>query len=343
MPEISIFKITRAKAEITLRGLRVTLTYPEKPDPIEKRFPENLDFGEKVFTNLINKGYADIASFSNPLPPPSSGAIYLLKDNSIICSRRDRFAPTHKLWHEAYAGFPEEFKDVFTKSGLDKIGLRECTEECILLTNEPVPRLIVPNEAIAETRNSAAELGLNLNELHCNVEIIRGNDELIVIDESGKLIFKMDAFINFSFESGTVFNVLKIIKIPFSSHEVVPIDGEFIVKNNQKIRLNREAYILPLKDLHKINFGSPLNNFKVYQSDIIEGKPLVKIPKYSPPYFGPNVSSAENPHIWAPDNNLVRLLEGLGVRCRINSQNLDWMHHELIKYTLKKSGKLFAN
>ncbi len=343
MPEISIFKITKAKAEITERGLRVTLTYPSKPIPIEKRLPENLDFGKKVFTNLINTGYADIANSDNPLPPPSSGAIYLLKDNAIICSRRDRFAPTHKLWHEAYAGFPENFEEVFTKKGLEKIGLRECTEECLLLTNESVPRLIVPNEAIVETRNSALELGLKLNELLCDVEIIGGNDELIVIDESGKLIFKMDAFINFSFESGTVFNVLKIIKLPFSSHEVVPIDGEFIVKNNHKIRLNREAYILPLNDLHKINFGSPLSKFNVYQSDIIDGKPIIKNPEYIPPYFGPDLSPAENPHIWAPDNNLVRLLDGLGVKCKLNAQNLDWMNHELLKYTLKKSGNLFTN
>src|SRR3989344_2386058 len=108
MPKISYFRVYRADAETDGEGSATfRLFYPRNPEQLTGRLPGNIDFGIDVFRRLAEKGHSKIADEKNPIVPASAGSLYLLADGRVVCHRRDRFAPTHKLYHSAYAGHPE--------------------------------------------------------------------------------------------------------------------------------------------------------------------------------------------------------------------------------------------
>ena len=336
MKEILHFKVYRADARINEnRGITIRLFYPRNPELITKRIKENLSFGIEAFERLIKERYSKIADNQNPIKPAAAGSLYLLEDNRIICHRRDRFAPTHKLYHSAYSGFTQSRKGIYSAEGLIETALRETAEECLLITTERIPRLLVPNSSKEETLKSAKRLGLNLEFLCFDTEVLEPQDTLEVYDENGKIIFSAKGFLDLIYESQSSLNFLQIRKIPFSSQEVLPVDAEFIENRGKLIHLNRESFIIDLKELRGKPFGSVLNNPSVYQTKIEDGIPVPYSPAYAKPFLGPDAIEVESPHIWAPDNLLTRCLDALGVE----GYKGRWKEIELWKEKKKSDGK----
>ena len=112
MAEYNGFYISNGDVSLESNGLVMRLTYPANPKKIEGRLPENLQFGIEVYQKLLQNGHSAIANEENPVRPPSSGSTYLFTDGKMVICRRDKGAPTHKLYHSAYAGFPDTFKAV---------------------------------------------------------------------------------------------------------------------------------------------------------------------------------------------------------------------------------------
>jgi len=336
MKEILHFKVYRADARINEnRGITIRLFYPRNPELITKRIKENLSFGIEAFERLIKERYSKIADNQNPIKPAAAGSLYLLEDGAIIFNRRDKFAPTHKLYHSAYAGFTQSRKGIYSAEGLTETALRETAEECLLITTERIPRLLVPNNAKEETIKSAKRLGLNLEFLCFDTEVVEPQDTLEVYYENGKIIFFAKGFLDLIYESQTSLNLLQIRKIPFSSQEVLPIDAEWTSKDNEFVHLNRESYMVNIAELAGKNFGSILENPRVYQIKNKNGTPKVFKPQYNPPYYGPDGIEVKYPHVFAPDNLLTRCLDALGVE----GYKGRWKEIELWKEKKKSDGK----
>ncbi|MDP3881860.1 MAG: hypothetical protein Q8Q31_03200 [Nanoarchaeota archaeon] len=314
MPEISLFKIHKAEAHVNAEGdVLVRLFYPRNPEMLEKRLGENLEFGLEVFSNLKAKRNAQIANINNPISSPAAGICYVLKDDHLVCSRRDAKAPNHKFYHGIYSGFLQSKEDAYSEEGINQAGLREGAEECLFITREVNPRLIVPEDAKDITLEAAKNLGLKIPSLVVPFETLPGRDTLEVYG-GGNLLFTMRANIDFTYESLTVLNVSHIRRIPFSSTEVIPLDAEGLARESGFLHFNRESYVINLSKLENKFFGDVLEDPSVYQVRIEEGIPKPFSPSYTRPYLGPNNRISESPHIWAPNNLLLKSLAVLGVK-----------------------------
>lgn len=334
MHDILRFPVTRAEAERDSSGnLTVTCYYPRNPTALEGRLKENLPFGINVFQQLLHQGYARLGDEQHPFLPPSAGSLYQFTDGKIVLHRRDKDAPTHKMYHSLSAGYPSTLAETATAEGLRQLALRESAEECLLVTRDKTPWLIVPDDCRELTIASAQRLGLNLKYWFVEVETATAPDTLNVCHEDGQPLFTTTAFLDFIYESCMGFNALQIRRIPLSSEEIVPIDAETF----QGRHLNRESYLLHRENLAHLRFGQALPAPEVYQTRIVEGKPLVFAPKYAPPFLGPDALPASDPHLFAPDNMLVRLLDGLGVP----GYQGKWMDIELWKESTKLAGESF--
>jgi hypothetical protein len=333
MAEVWSFDINRADARVNAdSSLTVRLYYPERPRPSEKRIPENLEFGISVFERLLGEDYSPIADADNPIGPASAGSLYVFKDNRVVCHRRDRFAPTHRMYHSAYSGYPSSKEVVFSERGLQKTARRETAEECLLVTREAKPWLVVPNDSREETIESAKRLGLNLRPMFVDVETMEPRDTLEVYDSSGSLIFRTRANLDFMYESATSLNALQLRRHPLSSDEVLPIDAEGMFRGGAFVHFNRESYVLDLDRLRDLRFGSVLPDPEVHQTRVEGSSPVIFRPEYTQPYLGPDKVPVIDPHIWAPDNLLARALDALDVR------GFNWMEIELWKERLKLEG-----
>ena len=330
MPEILRFNVTQADARIDKeRNITVNCYYPRNPELLSSRAKEDLPWGICTFERLLREGHAPLADQNHPFVPLSAGSIYLLNDQKIVIHRRDTGAPIHKQYHSLGAGFPSTAQEVFTAAGVRNLALRESAEECILVTTDKIPWLIVPTDSKEYTLASAQRLKLNLRPRYVEVETISPPDTLNVFYEDGAPLFTMSFFLNFMYESSTGFNALQIRQFPLSSQEVRPIDAETFHGQH----LNRESYLIGLEDV--VPFGQPLPHPQVYQTQIKDGIPhLVPVTK-EPPHFGPDLVETEHPHLFAPDDMLVRLLDALAVP----SYNSNWMQIELWKESTKLAGE----
>jgi hypothetical protein len=335
MSEIYHFKVHKADARISDGRMTVRLTYPRNPEPIDKRLPENLPFGVKVFDRLFREDYAPIADEKNPIKPASGGSLIVLSDGKIVCHRRDKFAPSHKLYHSAYAGYTQSRDFVYSAKGLRETALRESAEECLLVTNEKTPWLVVPNDSRAYTLEAAKRLGLELRPRYVDVEVAEPSDVLQVFDEDGNPIFSTRAFLEFIYESQTSLNALQIRHIPLSSKEVIPVDAEGMVKDGKFSHFNRESYVISPAQIAGKPFGTSLDTPRVYKTRIESGVPVVFAPEYKEPHLGPDAVEVTHPHIWAPEDLLVRSLDGLGV----DGYKGRWMEIELWKERSKLQDK----
>lgn len=343
MPQTEIYHFKIFKADATLndlkhpeKGMVVRLFYPSNQEDVHGRFPEtpeSLRFGIDSLDMLLNEGNADIANLRNPIKPAAAGSLYVLNDGAIICHRRDRFAPTHKMYHSAYAGYTHSREFCFTAEGLIDTGRRETAEEVLVMTNEKNPALIIPKDSKKYTLESARRIGIDLSKVRTidvEIEELKPVDRLEVYnEETGALIYSVDAFLDILRESQTSLNALQIRRLPFSSSEVLPIDAEGMPHNGNWKWFNRESYIIGLEELVGKPFGSALDNPRVFQTRINNGIPEIYAPEYGPPYLGPGIElvmkqgipqqgirdtvEVTDPHIWAPENLLVTCLDGLGV------------------------------
>ncbi len=335
--EIVDFKVYHAEAEYSSGKLTVRLFYPNKKEKITTRIPENIDFGISVFENLLTKGFANLADREHFFKPSSGGSLYILSDDAIVCNRRDVEARTHPLYHSAYGGYPSSLQECMSEKGLFDLSLRETAEECILITKEKNPWIVVPNDSIDYTLASAKRLGYDFSRRFIGVplETIPARDTLEVYTENGKKLFSINACVNFLYESLTSLTSVQLRKIPFSSEEIVPIDGEFLQKGTEKIHLNRESYVISKNELSRIHFGEQLLNHQVFTLDKSKEILSVCIPRYVEPFFGPEKVHVTVPHIWAPDDMLVSCLDNLRIAPYADKK----MQIELEKTKARKEGR----
>src|SRR4030042_972054 len=183
MPQNYSFKVKKADAALNEKGMTVRLWYPRNPEMVTGRIPGNLPYRIAALERLKKEGYSEIADKDHPIRPPSAGSLYVTKDGKIICHRRDKGAPTHKLYHSAYAGFTGAYGEVYTMEGLKKAGLRETAEECLLVTKDSVPWLVVPNDSKDYTLESAKRVGLELKPYFIDVDLVDPTDRIEVYDE----------------------------------------------------------------------------------------------------------------------------------------------------------------
>ncbi|MEK6889151.1 MAG: hypothetical protein AABW80_03525 [Nanoarchaeota archaeon] len=314
MGDICHFRIEKADAEVTSKGLLVRVYYPANPVYSDKRLGESLEFGVSTFTNLIGNGCSELASKEFPLNSIGGGALYLFNDGKIVCHRRDRHAPTHPLLHGVCSGFPDKAGKVASAEELYAVGLRESVEECLFITRSSPQKILAPRDGLELAKKTAKNLGLELELVACDFQTLRGQDTLEVYDDSGRNLFTANGLIDFLYETQTAMNLSCVRLLPFSSREAVPLDAEGMKKDGKFIHFNRESYIIPLSDLNGRMFGDVLDNPEVYQANISRGKPNFHTPLYSPPYLGPDCVKVNHPHVWAPDNLLTRALDYLGVK-----------------------------
>lgn len=333
MVEYSGFHISNGSLSMGNDGLVMKLTYPDNPKQIHGRLPENLSFGINAYKKLRVNGRAIIANEENPARPPSAGSAYLFEDGKMVACRRDMDAPTHKMYHSAYAGFPENFEAVGSSNGITQTALREIAEECLLVTQEKNPRLIVPKDSIDYTLASAKRVGLDLPIRYVDVDWHDTSDRLEVYDEQGRLLFSHKALLDIIFESETSVNALHLRRIPLLSEEVYPVDAEGIMRDGKFIHFNRESYLLDPANMSGMKFGEIMVNPTIFQTEIRDGKPVVYTPEYIQPFHGPDGVIVINPHVWAPDNQLVRYFDALGVG------GYNWIEMELSKEIAKHEGR----
>jgi len=311
--DITHFKVYSAEASFINNSLTVKLSYPRKPEPIERRLPENLQFGVRTLERLLRDSYAEIADQNNPIKPAAAGSLYLLSDGNFIVHRRDKGAPTHSLYHSAYGGYTNSLEFVYTEHGLMQTALRETAEECLLITRDKTPKLIVPEDSKDYTLESAKRLGLDLDYLTVKVETLDPSDKLEAYYEDGENIFSAKAFLALLWESSTSLTALQIRKLPLSAEDIIPIDTEGMVKDGKFVHFNRESYVISKEEISNKPFGTILEAPRVFQTSIIDNKPNVYTPSYNPPYLGPDRIPVISPHVFAPEEMLTACLDGLNV------------------------------
>ncbi len=332
MAEIYSFQIDKADASVeTVAGKRhmtVRLFYPTNPQVETKRMPENLDRGIEVFNNLLTTGYSEI----NPMKPASAGSLYVTKDGKLIVNRRDKGAPSHPLYHSAYAGFAATREHVCTAEGLRQNGLRESSEEVLLITRDKNPWLVVPRDSEPYVVEAAKKLGIDhLPKRVVDVKTRQPSDRLEVYDEDGRPIFSLPVDLEFIYESQTSLNALWIRDFPLSSDEVLPVDAEGMMKGDKFIHFNRESYILDPRELSYRAFNDALKNPQVFTTNFeeVEGRKVPRPTKktdYERPYLGPDKVEVVNPHVFAPEDLLRRTLDALGIEGFTGQYN--WMAWE---------------
>ncbi len=191
----------------------------------------------RALEKLISDGHAVIADAQHPLQPASAGSLYLTQDQKILIHRRDKGAPIHALYHSSYSGFSQSHEFVFSVEGLMNIALSETAEECLLITRDKKPWLIVPEDAPEYTLASAKNLGIDLPARNVRVEMLPAKDTLEVYHEQGEFIFKAHASLSLLWESATSLSALWIRKLPLSAAEVYPIDAEGMMKDGKFVQL----------------------------------------------------------------------------------------------------------
>ncbi len=311
--EITQFKVYKAEAFRENNSLTVKLYYPRNPEPLYKRLDENLQFGAFTLEKLLKEGYAEIANRENPIKPPSAGSLYILQDGNIIVHRRDKFAPIHKLYHSAYAGYTNSLEFIYTEMGLLETSLRETAEECLLITRDKIPKLIVPNDAKEFTLESANRLGIDIEPIYVNPETLEPTDRLEVYYEDGEHIFTTKAFLDLQWEASTSISALQLRKLPLSVEDILPIDAEGIEKDGKFNHFNRESYFISLKEIKNKKFGNILESPQVFKTEIKNKIPSIFTPVYERPYLGPDKVEVVNPHVWAPEDLLSTCLDALEV------------------------------
>jgi len=329
---ISIFKIPKAEATYDGKNLTVRLYYPNNPEELNKRLPGNSVFGVTTLETLLREGHATIATPECPIKPADGGSIYLFKDNVVLVHRR-KFPlgknSVHNFYHSAPGGYTESLNATRSEQGLITTGLKETAEEQILFTKDKYPWLIVANDLKEYTLQAVRNLGLDFDIQNrfkfVDAETLPSGDTLQVYDEEGNEIFtsKGKGFLDIMWDNSTSLSLMQIRKLPISSEEILPIDAEGVIgKDGAFVHFNRESYLIPLSELANKLFGTPLENPRVYQTQLTNPR-VVYHPSYSQPFYGPDEKKVTNPHLFAPENHFTVCLDALDVP-GFKGKRLDW-------------------
>src|SRR3989344_708042 len=244
LDDILQFEVYKADARLDGNTMHVRLFYPNNPKKIDQRIPENLEFGKAVLSRLKEDRYAEIADKHNPIKPPSAGSVYVTLDGKIIIHRRDANARTNALYHSIYAGFPSSRDFLYSGQGLRDTALRETAEECLIITNEKNPYLIVPSDSREDTLESAKRLGIELKQRTADIHTWPSgqeskdakipSDTLEVLTEDGKRIYKTNISLELYYAGHTGISAILFRRLPLHSQEILPIDAEGMMSKDNK-------------------------------------------------------------------------------------------------------------
>jgi len=333
-----LFKITRARAEmidsIISDRVKVTLWYPNNPKIEKVKLPGNLEYGIEKFSELMDKGYAEIADENHPIRPPSAGGVYVFSDGVISFHRRDMEAYLHPLQHSIPAGYPQTEKEVSSEEGIKKARDREVSEETLLFTKDGA--LLVPKgceEFVLKTMENLGIYKQNYKIIPTDIEIDEGRDILEIRDEDDNIIFQTKTNLAFGWTGSTTMNALWVLRVPYTSDEIIPVDTEGMFEDGKYKHFERETYKVSLEELNK-KWGSKLVMPDVYKAKIENGKVSIYTPEYKPPFYSPSllgevdleqkITEDKYPHIFWPDELLRKMLTVLEV-----DHYFRWMDIEL--------------
>ncbi|MFH0977823.1 MAG: hypothetical protein V1837_00840 [Candidatus Woesearchaeota archaeon] len=312
MADILQFPIYKASATLTKAGMLVQIFYPENPAFVNKKIESNAN-GPDIFDELSISGYSKIATAENPIRPASAGYVYMFQDEKIMFHRRDMGAKIHKMFHSVSVGYPQNKEEIFGRNALETIAKREASEECMLITRERNPWIVAPTELMEETEKQAKKYGIEMKIREIKGERIRAPDTIEAYSSQGELIYRANGIVEFGFEKETFLNLLIALQLQIDSTEIMPVDMEGKQSEDGYERFNRESYLAKMETLPR--FGKPLKDFEVFQAKIEAGKLIPDIPAYKGTIFnGPEGIQVEHPHIFAPDDMLVRVLDALGAK-----------------------------
>ncbi len=346
VPEIDMFKIYKADVELTGQGINVRLFYPEQRESLTRLLPEQLEFGVRFFETLLEKGYAEFATADFPIRPPSAGSMYVFKDMKFLIHRRDPGARLHPLYHSMPVGYNNRSSHAFSASGIMNTMLRESSEENLLITRDG-KRLLVPRDARPYVLDAAEKVGLDLTRMkieEIDVETLAGPDRISVF-YNDKLQFSVPSYAAFSFEGSRTLNAMTIRFVDLNSEDILPVDGEGMEKDGRWVLFNRESYIVDPSEMDGVMFGDALKDPEVYVTEwentsygrvprprlSTAGYPIEGKPRF---YYGPDKKVVTEPHVFAPDDLLIRMLDVRG----ISGYAGHWMELEIEK-TKKKLGQ----
>jgi hypothetical protein len=328
MPEISQFVVEQAYAEYNQKtgAVNATFYYPRNPIETRDRLGAAPEWGVEVLETLIRSGAAEIATPEHPISPPTAGSIPVTRDGRVICTRRDNYAPVHKMFQAGYSGFAETPDELYTEEGMRRLGVRESAEELVLITRDRNPHLITTESTRQETLKSAKRLGLeHLPERQVKEELIDGKDRLKVYYEDGEPLFTLPCFFTMLWNIDSSSIAMQMRKLDIDSDEILPIDaeGKFTESGAYKVHFNRESFIINPSDLFQclepqnldeLGYAHPMINPQVFQSHMDGKKRVVHTPHNSHlEYLGPGATPVNQPFLWAPQDTLRTCLDGLGV------------------------------
>lgn len=340
--EIYDFKINRADADFSNGKLTVNLYYPNHPEPLHGRLKEQLDYGAEVYVNLIRNGSAQIADAEHPIKPTSGGLVLLMEGSAgktMLVHRRGKTAPVHPLYHSLNAGYGNTKEHAYSSEGIMETGKREFAEEMLMITRDKEPWVVVPIGLEKYVDATLKRFGLDFGSKRRYIDLERieeESDTLNVFDEKGKKIFTRRGFISPLWESATSLTIDSLYQAKgITADEVQLVCAEFRNTPAGPVHIPEEGYLLPLSQFETLKFGTPIENVEMFLATFNSGK--IEVLKPEPlEYLGPERVAVNHPHLFAPDDQLVHVLGGMGIGEYAGKGRLQV---ELLKILARKEGK----
>jgi hypothetical protein len=346
MSDMPIYQITQATAQRKPSGgHHICVRLPREPTPAEDgRLAADPEYGLSVLKKLA-QGFdlVNLADADHPARLPSAGILVLTSDKYGLFHRRDKFAPTHKLWTSVPTGFPtwSEISALITGNDITypyRTAARELAEEKIILSakvpaNKPTD-ILLPHgpwfDYIAEVMNQTGKkLDYPLHpEVMPETNRVLGTDTLQILDANDRqLSFSVCSFVP-NYESEISFNALYAMQLNLRAGQIIPLDMEGNEKDGVFNRFNREAMLLNLKTVGLP--GTTLDDALVFQYNKERGvysEPPKPLAGPAAAYLGPDKIAVKHPYVFIPDELAVRMLDAVGAKAYAGR----WMQIERAK------------
>ncbi|MCX6816224.1 MAG: hypothetical protein NT120_05245 [Candidatus Aenigmarchaeota archaeon] len=269
MGEIYILPVNHGTAWINSKGgVDVRLNY-HTSEPMTGRMKADPEVGIMTYDYLMKGSFAQVATPENPARSPSAGLLYVLDNGKFFSHRRDKKAPTHKLWHSLQIGYPAcDRQTRFPEEVMIAEG-----SELVLVTKNSPHYLLVPKGdpvAIAINKELARNVGVDTSRvLEINFESQKGPDAIELYDSQG-MISRTDGYVNMLWEEEMAINIDKICNIHFDPEDILPIDTEGTFRDGKYDHFNRETFLFDPEEVRGKKFGDHLETPTVYKSEMTE-------------------------------------------------------------------------
>jgi hypothetical protein len=274
--------------------------------------------------------------------PASAGSVYLFDDNVLLVNRRHVTAPTRPLYHSVPCGYEDTREHIETEEGIKATAERQLANEHLLVTRDG--SLLAPLGQVTNVLGSAANLGIDLNRMGFHTFETKhgeGPDVLEAYRISGhetdppeELLFRARGFVGATWEDEVKLGFLRITRVcGYNSTDVLPVNakGNIITKGPRKgfQHFDKESCFVPLEGFN-LKFGDRFEG-EVYRTQWEETangripRPVLDRTGYPArrKFYGPDKTTVEHPHIFAPDFLLGSVLDGL------NIAGYNWIDNEL--------------